>query len=72
MYQTTDLKATLNESITSLIKNKGPAFTAGLLEGMLTMLLYSNQMTDEGKTELVSSIAQHAADCNKVVPPLEV
>jgi hypothetical protein len=65
MYQKTELEITLEQSINSLTKNKGPAFTAGLLEGMLTMLLTSNQMTDEGKTELVSSIARHAANCNK-------
>ena len=62
MHQKTERETTLDLAVTSLLRVKGGAYTAGVLECLLNSVLNSNGVTDEVKADLVARIAQAAID----------
>jgi len=63
MYPKTELESKLDHAVTSLLKNKGDAFTVGELEVVLISLLRTSGVPEELKAELVSRL-EDAADAS--------
>jgi hypothetical protein len=60
MDRNNELGIALRLAITSLLENRGGAFTTGVLEAELNSLLNSNNVEHEAKAELVSRVVRFA------------